>query len=210
MKKNTKNVKSFENEKFGTLYVIGTRYNPLFCFSDVCKAIECKCHGVIKTRLEEDGGKVVQVPFYADGRRLLNFINEQSLFAILASCTKPVADEYRQWICDEVLPIVHDKKFCGDLGCLEQKAPIVDEAECTDNCAQCEAPCVMKKEQEQGTDYATEIANKVADLLKEAFAKKDEEIRQKEEALKKQSEQFTEQLKKLQSVASTLASIDWS
>lgn len=207
-KKNTRVTQLFESKRFGCLHVIGTRHDPLFCFSEVCKAIDCKCHGVIKSRLEEDGGKVVQIPIHTDGKRLLNFTNEQGVFTLLASCTKPVADEYRQWICDEVLPIVHNKKFCSDLGCIETVAPLIESAACPDDCSTCTAPCAMKQEQE--ADYAAEIANKVADILKEAFAKKDEEVRRKEEALKKQSEQLTEQLKKLQSVASTLTSIDWS
>ena len=35
-------VKVFENKNFGEIRVVGDFENPLFCLSDVCKALEIK------------------------------------------------------------------------------------------------------------------------------------------------------------------------
>ena len=55
------NVKIFESDKFGQIRTAGTSEEPLFCLSDICKALELQPNKV-KTRLNERGVTSIPTP----------------------------------------------------------------------------------------------------------------------------------------------------
>lgn len=98
-------IRIFSNPQFGKVRTAGTSENPLFCLSDVCKALGLNASHV-RERLE-DG--VVSTDTITDnlGRtQLANFINEDGLYDVILDSRKPEAKVFRKWVTSEVLPTI--------------------------------------------------------------------------------------------------------
>ena len=98
-------IKVFDNPQFGKVRTAGTSENPLFCLSDVCKALGLNASHV-RERLE-DG--VVSTDTITDnlGRtQLANFVNEDGLYDVILDSRKPEAKTFRKWVTSEVLPSI--------------------------------------------------------------------------------------------------------
>lgn len=95
----------FENEKFGKVRtVIRNDGEPLFCGKDVADAlgyerardaISAHCKGAVKHRILTNGG--VQE---------MSFITEGDLYRLVCSSKLPKAQEFEEWVFDEVLPSI--------------------------------------------------------------------------------------------------------
>ena len=98
-------IRIFSNPQFGKVRTAGTSENPLFCLSDVCKALGLNASHV-RERLE-DG--VVSTDTITDnlGRtQLANFIHEDGLYDVILDSRKPEAKVFRKWVTSEVLPTI--------------------------------------------------------------------------------------------------------
>ena len=98
-------IKVFDNPQFGKVRTAGTSENPLFCLSDVCKALGLNASHV-RERLE-DG--VVSTDTITDnlGRtQVANFVNEDGLYDVILDSRKPEAKVFRKWVTSEVLPTI--------------------------------------------------------------------------------------------------------
>ena len=98
-------IKVFDNPQFGKVRTAGTSENPLFCLSDVCKALGLNASHV-RERLE-DG--VVSTDTITDnlGRtQVANFVNEDGLYDVILDSRKPEAKTFRKWVTSEVLPSI--------------------------------------------------------------------------------------------------------
>lgn len=98
-------IRIFSNPQFGKVRTAGTSENPLFCLSDVCKALGLNASHV-RERLE-DG--VVSTDTITDnlGRtQLANFVNEDGLYDVILDSRKPEAKVFRKWVTSEVLPTI--------------------------------------------------------------------------------------------------------
>lgn len=98
-------IKVFDNPQFGKVRTAGTSENPLFCLSDVCKALGLNASHV-RERLE-DG--VVSTDTITDnlGRtQVANFVNEDGLYDVILDSRKPEAKVFRKWVTSEVLPSI--------------------------------------------------------------------------------------------------------
>lgn len=97
-------VQIFNNPQFGNIRTSGTPDNPLFCLSDVCKALHLSASHV-KERLSED---VVSTDTLktAGGMQKMNFINEDGLYDVILDSRKPEAKVFRKWVTSEVLPSI--------------------------------------------------------------------------------------------------------
>lgn len=102
-------VKIFENDKFGQIRTAGTSENPLFCLSDICKALELQPNKV-KTRLNERGVTSIPTPthnqFGAEVIQEMVYVNEQNLYKVIMRSDKPQAEPFQDWVCGEVLPSI--------------------------------------------------------------------------------------------------------
>ncbi len=99
-----KNLKIFENEQFGEVRTILDGDTPLFCASDVARALgyknvhdailkHCKClakHELLTTQ----------------GVRELNFIKEPDIYRLIIKSRLPQAQEFERWVFEEVLPSI--------------------------------------------------------------------------------------------------------
>lgn len=98
-------IRIFSNPQFGKVRTAGTSENPLFCLSDVCKALGLNASHV-RERLE-DG--VVSTDTITDnlGRtQVANFVNEDGLYDVILDSRKPEAKVFRKWVTSEVLPTI--------------------------------------------------------------------------------------------------------
>lgn len=95
----------FENKQFGKIRtVIGENGEPLFCGKDVAEAlgyerardaISAHCKGAVKHGILTNGG--VQE---------MSFITEGDLYRLVCSSKLPKAQEFEEWVFDEVLPSI--------------------------------------------------------------------------------------------------------
>lgn len=82
----------------------------LFCLADVCASLKLTNATVIANQVKDEFGipklnlGVVTRP---DGSRIeVNFITEPQLYFVMMRSRAKVAREFRQWICNEVLPSI--------------------------------------------------------------------------------------------------------
>lgn len=98
-------IQIFNNPQFGQIRTAGTSENPLFCLTDVCKALGLNASHV---RVRLDDG-VVSTDTISDslGRtQMANFVNEDGLYDVILDSRKPEARAFRKWITSEVLPSI--------------------------------------------------------------------------------------------------------
>lgn len=108
-------VKVFENKNFGEIRVVGDFENPLFCLSDVCKALEIKIQNKLKNAINkefEKGDTFYYHPLKTKGGiQKFIFINEAELYFVLMRSNKPQAKSFRRWIVSEILPQIRKRGF---------------------------------------------------------------------------------------------------
>ena len=94
----------FEDALFGQVRTIMSASNePLFCLSDVCRALEMKRFRI--ERLDKD--VISNHPLQtAGGLQQVTFVNEDGLYDIVLDSRKPKAKKFRKWITSEVVPSI--------------------------------------------------------------------------------------------------------
>ena len=94
----------FEDALFVQVRTIMSASNePLFCLSDVCRALEMKRFRI--ERLDKD--VISNHPLQtAGGLQQVTFINEDGLYDIVLDSRKPKAKKFRKWITSEVVPSI--------------------------------------------------------------------------------------------------------
>lgn len=95
----------FNNPQFGDIRTAGTADNPLFCLTDVCKALDLQPSAVMR-RL--NNGVISSNPISDSlGRQqIANFVNEDGLYDVILDSRKPEAKAFRKWVTSEVLPTI--------------------------------------------------------------------------------------------------------
>lgn len=85
----------------------------LFCLADVCASLNLTNATVIANQIKDEFGipklnlGVVTRP---DGSRIeVNFITEPQLYFVMMRSRAKIAREFRQWICNEVLPEIRKR-----------------------------------------------------------------------------------------------------
>ena len=94
----------FEDALFGQVRTImSASKEPLFCLSDVCRALEMKRFRI--ERLDKD--VISNHPLQtAGGLQQVTFVNEDGLYDIVLDSRKPKAKKFRKWITSEVVPSI--------------------------------------------------------------------------------------------------------
>lgn len=81
----------------------------LFCLADVCRSLDLTtpARTAEQIKAEFGGGELNSYPFEtAGGVQNLTFITEPQLYFVMMRSRAKVAREFRQWICNEVLPSI--------------------------------------------------------------------------------------------------------
>ena len=98
------NLSVFENAEFGKVRIIVENGKPLFCGSDVAKALgytnqrdalNRHCKGVVKRDTPTNGGM-----------QEMSFIPEGDVYRLITHSKLPSAERFEKWVFDEVLPSI--------------------------------------------------------------------------------------------------------
>ena len=96
----------FENEKFGKVRVITENEKPYFNLNDVCEILGLKNPRQVKTRLKEDGVRLMDIIDNLGRVQKNNFIDESNLYKCIFQSDKPEAEAITEWVTGEVLPAI--------------------------------------------------------------------------------------------------------
>ena len=95
----------FNNEEFGEIRTVLANNEPMFCLSDVCKALEISNVGNVKQRLSEKGIHTADTPTKG-GMQKMTFISEANLYKTIFQSRKESAERFTDWVTSEVLPSI--------------------------------------------------------------------------------------------------------
>lgn len=98
-------IQIFNNPQFGQIRTAGTPNTPLFCLSDVCKALGLSASHV-RERLEDDVVSTDTIKDTLGRTQMVNFVNEDGLYDVILDSRKPEAKAFRKWVTGEVLPSI--------------------------------------------------------------------------------------------------------
>ena len=90
--------------------VLNDQNEYLFCLSDVCKNLQLQNSRTVAKQIKEEflGCNLKILPVMDRNRHVQNttFITEPQLYYVIMRSRAKVAHEFRQWICNEVLPSI--------------------------------------------------------------------------------------------------------
>ena len=93
----------FNSSEFGQIRTITKDNEPMFCLSDICKALEIKNATDVVKRLDFD--EVTRLNLGGQSGET-NFVTESGLYAVIIRSDKPNAKKFRKWVTSEVLPSI--------------------------------------------------------------------------------------------------------
>lgn len=99
-------VKIFENPQFGQIRTAGTSDEPLFCASDICKALAYSNGRDAIARHCYEGDVVKRDTPTESGIQTMSFVNESGLYALIFGSKLETAKEFKHWVTSEVLPFI--------------------------------------------------------------------------------------------------------
>ena len=105
-------IKIFGNPNFGDIRIaVNDKGEPLFCLSDVCKALELANPSQVKTRLDSSNLISVEVTTKSANRHgeftrttSMTYIGEANLYRCIFQSKKEEAKTFQNWVFGEVLP----------------------------------------------------------------------------------------------------------
>lgn len=105
------NIKLFSNPTFGSVRTAGTPANPLFCLSDICKAVELTNPSAVKTRLDSEDVQLIDLhalnpESYLSGNSMATFVTESAFYEVILFSSSQKVKPFRRWITHEVLPAI--------------------------------------------------------------------------------------------------------
>lgn len=100
------NITIFDNEKFGTMRTKEINQEIYFNLSDVCRALEIKNVGNVKTRLNGDGIRTMDTVDLLGRKQEMTFINESNIYKCIFQSRKKSAEEFTDWVTGEILPSI--------------------------------------------------------------------------------------------------------
>lgn len=148
----------FKNDKFGQIRTAGTSNEPLFCLSDVCKALDLN-PSKVSQRLTDDVLSKYPISDALGREQIANFVNEDGLYDVILDSRKPEAKVFRKWITSEVLPSI--RKNGGYIATSEE-----DDAEMILAKALKVADATIKRKEQQLLEQKEQINKQIKTINK--------------------------------------------
>lgn len=95
----------FNSEEFGEIRTTVQNGEPMFCLSDVCRALELTNPQNVKKRLNEKGICTIDT-LTNGGMQNLLYINEPNLYKAIFQSRKESAEKFTGWVTEDVLPSI--------------------------------------------------------------------------------------------------------
>ena len=127
----------FKNENLGEVRVIFIDNEPLFCLSDICRALNIQnptdTANAIKAEFEAPRLNLYPLET-AGGTQNFTMITEAQLYFVLMRSNKAEAKEFRKWVNTEVLPSIrktgsYSQKPLTQIEILQSSVAILAEQE---------------------------------------------------------------------------------
>ena len=99
-------IQIFKNEVFGEVRVAGTSEEPLFCAKDVATALGYSDTADAIQRHCKSGKKVFCPHGNGMGGTNMVYIPEKDVYRLIMRSNLPNAEQFQDWVCDEVLPSI--------------------------------------------------------------------------------------------------------
>lgn len=99
------NLQIFKNSEFGEIRTVTVNDEPMFCLTDICKALELTQPSKVKERLSEKGVRSIPT-LTKGGEQKLLYINEPNLYKTIFQSRKENAERFTDWVTSEVLPSI--------------------------------------------------------------------------------------------------------
>lgn len=104
-------LKVFNNPTFGQVRTAGSPEEPLFCLSDVCKAVDLTNPSSVKARLDQDEVQLIDLHALNGnqeiiGNSLATFVTESGFYEVILFSNSPKVKPFRKWVTKEVLPSI--------------------------------------------------------------------------------------------------------
>lgn len=99
-------IQIFKNEVFGEVRVVGTNEEPLFCAKDVATALGYSDTADAIQRHCKSGKKVFCPHGNGMGGTNMVYIPEKDVYRLIMRSNLPNAEQFQDWVCDEVLPSI--------------------------------------------------------------------------------------------------------
>ncbi len=95
----------FSNPEFGEVRTQTYEGEPMFCLSDVCKAIDIANPRNVKARLDAEDVRQMDT-LTSGGNQSLTYITEGGLYEAILRSDSSKAKPFRKWVTKEVLPSI--------------------------------------------------------------------------------------------------------
>ena len=79
------NLQIFKNSEFGEIRTVTVNDEPMFCLTDICKALEMSNPTMVAQRLDDDERTKLDLGRQGE----TNFITESGLYAVILRSDKP-------------------------------------------------------------------------------------------------------------------------
>lgn len=99
-------IQIFKSESFGKVRVAGTSDKPLFCAKDVAIALGYSDTSDAISRHCKSGEKVFCPHANGVGGTNMIYIPEKDVYRLIMRSNLPNAEQFQDWVCDEVLPSI--------------------------------------------------------------------------------------------------------
>lgn len=113
-------IQIFNNPQFGEIRTAGNSNNPMFCLTDVCKAVGLSAKGVNQRLCDEVISNYPITDSLGRTQQAL-FVNEDGLYDVILDSRKPEARLFRKWVTSDVLPSI--RKTGGYLATKQDDTP---------------------------------------------------------------------------------------
>lgn len=95
----------FKSDEFGEIRTVAQDGKPMFCLSDVCRALGLTQPSKVKERLSEKGVNIIPT-LTKGGKQNLLYIDEPNLYKAIFQSRKESAERFTDWVSREVLPSI--------------------------------------------------------------------------------------------------------
>lgn len=95
----------FNPDEFGEVRTVLVENEPMFCLTDICKALQLTQPSKVKERLSEKGVRSIPT-LTKGGEQKLLYINESNLYKTIFQSRKESAERFTEWVTSEVLPSI--------------------------------------------------------------------------------------------------------
>lgn len=95
----------FNNPEFGEIRMKTIGSEPMFCLTDICKALDLSSPHKVKERLSAEGVSIIPT-LTNGGVQNLSYIDESNLYRTIFQSRKDSAERFTDWVTKEVLPSI--------------------------------------------------------------------------------------------------------